>query len=150
MDNNNYLCKTKNLKIMRKILFFIVLCCCISANAQRVDKPGEAYDYFCEVALTNENKAMIFLPEKDDNDALIICDSLNTPLVFHNEKDMLVYMTKRGWVYIEKVIHDIHGPIISLSRKAYFLKKTVKDDSQVLCGLLLNEINIKKKKKKED
>ena len=134
---------------MRKILLLIVLCCCIDASAQRIDKPGETYDYFCEVALTNENKAMIFLPEKDDNDALIICDSLNTPLVFHNEKDMLVYMTKRGWVYIEKVIHDIHAPLFSLSRKAYFLRKSITCDEEVLNGLILSEITGKKKNKED-
>lgn len=137
---------------MRKILFIVLLFVCTWISAQRVDKPGEPYDYFCEIMLTNDDKALIFLPDWDDNAPQILCDKENEPIVFKNEKDMLVYMSKRGWVYLEKVIHDLHGPLLSVSKKAYFMKKVVTDDKQ--CTEKINpqtvDTNKKKKSKKEN
>ena len=134
--------------IMRKlILLLFLLCISFVTSAQSLVKGDLEYDYFCDVILTNDNKMMIFFSDTDDDKPLLVCDSNGEPLTFISEKSMLLYMSKRGWCYVEMGIHDIHGPLISISKKAYLLKKKVTDDNQAFDFIKTIPVEQKKKRK---
>lgn len=135
---------------MKKCLVLISLLFVSAISySQSLDKEGAEYDYFCEVLLTNDNKAMIFFADTDDNKPLLICDSIGEPVSFLNEKSLLIYMSKRGWSYVERVIHDLSGPLISISRKAYLLRKRVVNDNDAYKYIATKPVDNKKKKKGE-
>ena len=132
---------------MRKILLIAMMCMSLGVSAQSLVKENSEYECFCEVMMTNDNKVMIFFTDTDDNEPFLICDSNGEPIVMTNEKAMLLYMSKRGWRYREKVMHDLHGPLISLSRKAYLMEKYITRDEQAKDFITTVPVANKKKKK---
>ena len=110
---------------MRKILFFIVLCCCISASAQRVDKPGEAYDYFCIVFAQGEKADIIINDQKGKR----LVDEKGAEIKFNYPNDILTYLSKRGWCLVDRYEYS----------KTYIMKKTVTSDEQALEHLNFKE-----------
>jgi hypothetical protein len=132
---------------MRKILLLIVLCCSINASAQRIDKPGETYDYFCNVQHSVDGEGIVYMPEYDKSgNYLIICDSIENPLKFNSLGSVLVYMSKRGWEYIDTEHSKAFGLPIAIA----LMKKRVTDDSQAMEYLRLKPKYGTKRKKKED
>lgn len=105
---------------MRKILFFIVLCCCISANAQRVDKPGEAYDYFCYVYIDMSHAIVVFPDQKKKT----LADENGKAIKFKYITEVLTYLSKRGWIFV-----DSYGDNKTYD-KSVIVKKSVSADEQ--------------------
>ena len=107
----------------RKILLFIVLCFCISANAQRVDKPGEAYDCFCDVHADGQN-FKVFLLEQDK----ILVDKDGKKIKFKNITEIMSYLSKRGWIFV-----DSYGDKKSSNNDLHvIMKKIITSDEQAL------------------
>lgn len=125
---------------MRKILLLFLLCISIGVNAQRIDKPGEPYDYFCNIQLGGDNDGIIHFPKKE---SMVICDSLNNPIRFESLGDVLVYMTKRGWEYVDIDSGKFWGLTVTLA----LIKKEITDDSQSMEYLFLKPKYGKRKKK---
>ena len=114
---------------MKKILFLLMMLP-MMANAQRVDKPGEPYEYFCilkvEVGYTSlsfSSKNWGFRELLDENDKR---------LGFSNGADAVNYMTKRGWIYVDHI-----------DSKTFIIKKIVSSDEQAK-----EYLNLEKKKEK--
>ena len=114
---------------MRKILLFIVLCCCISASAQRVDKPGDAYDYFCYVYI-DMNQAIVIL---SDQKKKILADENGKAIKFKYITEVLTYLSKRGWIFV-----DSYGDNKTYD-KSVIMKKFVTSDEQALEHLNFKE-----------
>ena len=111
---------------MRKILLFIVLCCCINVCAQRVDKPGEPYDYYCyiywETTLVKDKIYVVFPGQERKR----LVDEEGKAIKFKNSVEVLTYFSKRGWVFVS----DSSG---------YRMKKSVTSDEQALEHLNFKE-----------
>jgi len=115
---------------MRKILLFIVLCCCISASAQRVDKPGEAYDYFCNIH-ADGTSFKVFLLGKNH----ILANEDGKSIKFKNITEIITYLSKIGWVFV-----DSYGDEKSSSNDLHIImRKTVTSDEQALEHLNFKE-----------
>ena len=104
----------------------------MAVNAQRIDKPGEPYDYYCEVFAENGKLAISFDSRKsheyiygDDNKVLTI-----------NRIEVINYMSKRGWEYVDKI--STHADFDHM----LFKKKVVSDEQA------LEFFNLKQKKEK--
>lgn len=93
-----------NLKLsyMRKLLFLLLMFITLPACAQRIDKPGEPYDYYIEIKieqrLTENIKAKIKLPE--DKTFKYLVDENGKRITFVGINDIINYMTMRGWTYV--------------------------------------------------
>ena len=115
---------------MRKILFFIVLCCCISASAQRVDKPGRAYDYFCNI-YADGTSFKVFLLGKNR----ILANEDGKSIKFKNITEIITYLSKIGWVFV-----DSYGDEKSSSNDLHIImRKTITSDEQALEHLKFKE-----------
>lgn len=103
---------------MKKVIIFLLMMLPMVSNAQRIDKPGEPYDYFCEVYADGSTLIINFNSEKyhefiygDDNKFLKI-----------KTIDAINYMTKRGWEYVDKISTLDHF------EHMLFKKKVVSDE----------------------
>lgn len=103
-------------------------------SAQRVDKPGEAYDVYCEVSTSGLSQVTIEL----GGTKYYIAKEKWGDITFENDADVLSYMSKRGWEYVER------NPAIG---GRYFLKKKVFSDVEAMEHLDI--IPVKKKKSKD-
>lgn len=87
---------------MRKLLFILLLFVTLPACSQRIDKPGEPYDYYIEIKieqrLTENIKAKIKLPE--DKTFKYLVDENGKRITFVGINDIINYMTMRGWTYV--------------------------------------------------
>lgn len=115
---------------MRKILLFIVLCCCISASAQRVDKPGEAYDYFCKISPGDKCFEVLLLGSNR-----ILANEDGKAIKFDDITEVMTFLSKRGWIFV-----DSYGDEKS-SRYGLriIMRKTVTSDEQALEHLKFKE-----------
>lgn len=102
--------------------------------AQRVDKPGEAYDVYCEVSTSWLSQVTIKLGDTEYYIAKEKCGDMT----FGSDADVLSYMSKRGWEYVEGN-RAVGG--------RYILKKSVVCDDEALKYLEL--VPTKKKKSKD-
>jgi len=95
--------------------------------AQRVDKPVASYEYFCFVQRTT-NKAYLIT----DKPVLshYIYDKDGNLVEFENDVEIINYMTRRGWMYVESIDAGRDNMI-------YVMKKNVTNDKNVFQGLFL-------------
>ena len=113
---------------MKKIVFALLIMFSIPALAQRIDKPGEPYEYYCRIFYISTN-IQITLPTEDGKKEVYLRDENGKKISFLTDIDAINYFTKRGWIYVEK------------DGSYRIIKKIVTDDKQ-----LFENINIDKKK----
>ncbi len=119
---------------MRKLFVLILAMLPLICSAQRVDKPGEPYYVYCETSLSISSNVTIRLNEQD----FYIAKEKLGDIEFKNEADVLSYMSKRGWEYVERN-QAIGG--------RYIMRKMVNNDNEALNYLEL--VPTKKKKSKD-
>lgn len=118
---------------------------CGKIDAQSVVKEGAEYYYYCGVQCGADKNGLIYL--SSEKDAMIICDSSGEQIKFQTLFEVVNYMSKRGWEYIE----TSQSKFLTVNIDIALLKKTITDDSQVTEHLVLKSRTDKyKKKKKED
>lgn len=118
----------KLIMYMKKLILFLFFMLPMVVNAQRIDKPGEPYEFFCVVVKGVGNSASISFSSKN----YTYRNLYNNGAGFDNEADIINYMTKRGWQYVE-----------CISDKHFLFKKIVTSDEQAKEFL---EIETKKEK----
>lgn len=119
---------------MRKLFVLILAMLPLVCSAQRVDKPGEPYYVYCEISSSVLSQVTI----KVNKQEYWIAKEKWGDIKFENEADVLSYMSKRGWEYVEGN-QAIGG--------RYILKKSVVYDDETLKYLEL--VPTKKKKSKD-
>lgn len=92
----------------------------MSANAQRVDKPGEPYDVYCAVEIIGES-----INIGDDQEKYYLCDENGNKIKFEQNIQAMSYMGKRGW------------EVIQISGDAVYFKKKVTNDKETYANLKL-------------
>ena len=128
--------RTKKLKNMRRIVLLILLSVFMSSKAQNIVEPEEPYDYYCIVIVGNWSKAYIIMPFSEFRHAIM--NEEGKKKSFNNEAEILTYMSKHGWKYVESITYD--------KNSAYIMKKTVRSDNEAK-GELILEYEIEQKKK---
>lgn len=118
---------------MKKIVFALLVMFSLPAFSQRVDKPGEPYEYFCQLTIMPPNDVLLTLPNEKGKKEVAIRDEDGKKLGFRNGIDAINYFTKRGWVYVDKYNNFI-----------FIIKKVVTKDEQ-----LFEYLNIDKKKSED-
>lgn len=113
---------------MKKIVFALLVMFSLPAFSQRVDKPGEPYEYYCRIFYFSTN-VQITLPTDDGKKEVYLRDENGKKISFATDLDVINYFTKRGWIYVEK------------DGSYRIIKKIITDDKQ-----LFESINIDKKK----
>jgi hypothetical protein len=103
-------------------------------SAQRVDKPGEPYYVYCEISSSVLSQVTI----KVNKQKYWIAKEKWGDIEFEDEADVLSYMSKRGWEYIER--NQAIGGL-------YIMRKKVINDDEALSYLDL--VPTKKKKSKD-
>ena len=122
---------------MRKLFLFLLLCVCTGVSAQRIDKPGEEYDYFCTIFKQyGEKNVLIFI--QNSSKAYVLLDENDEPIDFKNIANILTYMSKRGWEHVTTNLADTGESL---------MKKRVTKDEDALKNLNLAEIPYKKNKR---
>lgn len=96
-------------------------------KAQNIAEPGKPYDYFCVVFIGNWSKAYVMIPSSPNYEAIMNTDGKK--ISFYHVSDLLTYMSKRGWKYVESAQCE--------GKPAYVMKKTVNKDEEAKVGLLL-------------
>ena len=124
---------------MRKIFVFIMLSVCLGIQAQRVDKPGEPYDYYIDAAVLGGEIKIFFTGKDLTRKHYILTDDNKDVIVFWSLAEFMTYMSKRGWEIVNSSIPE--GRII--------LKKKVFNDSEAFQFLNIETYPYKKPKKKE-
>lgn len=110
---------------MRKLLFLLLLFITLPACAQRIDKPGEPYEYFIQVDFIGEisGKFKAKINFYDGAGSQYIVDENKKKIEFNNRGDIINYFTKRGWVFVDFYDVSRYYEIV--------FKKEVKDDSEI-------------------
>lgn len=110
---------------MKRLVLFLLLVSATFANAQRVDKPGEPYDYYLQVMPLGEFNStkissvkVIFCGEK----AKLLLNEEGKKAKFSGIADVLTFFSKRGWTLDnESLFNKDH---------IYLLRKKVTSDEQ--------------------
>ncbi len=109
---------------MKKLIIALLMMAAVPACAQRIDKPGEPYEYFIYVEpisdLSGKFKAKIDLMDKKGRDYLV--DENNKKIEFNSESEVINYMTKRGWKFVDVIVANKQYDIL--------FKKEVHSDSE--------------------
>ena len=97
--------------------------------AQNYTNDGKPYDYFCMMQGLKNLSGVLRIQiiwnntEKHEN----LRDEKGEKVEFKSIVDMLNYMSKRGWIYVEQITYDnVHN---------YLFKKTVTNDDEAKEGL---------------
>lgn len=114
---------------MKRILMLFVTVFPLLANAQRVDKPGEPYEYYCFASAEAQKEGKwnisgfkVTLNLCGENGCLL--DKDGQEILFNDSwKELYTYMSKRGWTFVSR-----DGSLI-------LFKKNVTSDEQVKEGL---------------
>ena len=105
---------------MRKLLFVMMIAILpMVAEAQRVDKPGEPYDFYCVVKYYVGYCRIDY--KKGDNFSREIRNENGKRKTFNSESEVINYMTKRGWTYVEYI-----------GDNKFLFKKAVKTDEEAI------------------
>lgn len=109
---------------MRNFLFILLLMIAVPSFAQRVDKPGEPYDYFVTVMgfRNMSNKIRFEVSWPDGKGSRSIRDNEGKKIEFNTLTDILLYMSKRGWIYVSEFPD---GSVVK-----FLFKKVVTSDEQ--------------------
>lgn len=114
---------------MKKLLLIAFLLISVGANAQNVKNDGKPYDYFCMMQgfknLSGVLRIQIIWDKKEKHEYLR--DEKGEKVEFKSIVDMLNYMSKRGWIYVEQVVYD--------KVQNYVFKKSVTNDEEAKEGL---------------
>lgn len=139
---------------MKKLLSLILLLFAFqSVDAQSVVKEGGEYECICEVYIVPSARGIedtfgyILTPFHEDDYPLRICNEDGTPVNFVNQKSLLLYMAKRGWVYTNITMEGEHWEFSrAIPRKVSIstLKKNVVNDEDIFQGLTLRPIRNQK------
>ena len=84
--------------VMKKLLLLSSLFLSLNVSAQRIDKPNEPYDIYCTVSITLE--ASIIMGE--DKEEYYILNENGEKMKFNKETQIMTYMSKKGWDYVER------------------------------------------------
>ena len=124
---------------MKKLLITLFMMCAVPVCAQRVDKPGEPYDYFVTVMVyqTMTNKLRIDIEWSDGKISGFLRDSEGNKIEIKTVPEALVYMSKRGWSYVSEFPN---GGVIN-----FVFKKSVTSDEEAKQFFYFEE-DFKKKK----
>lgn len=115
---------------MKKISFILlmVFAFCISSNAQNVKNDGKPYAFYCQI-VGNENLIgqlrlkLLWDNQKEEND---IRDKDGNKVEFQSMVDVMNYMSKRGWEYVECNFFGANGK----NTAHYVFRKMVTNDSE--------------------
>lgn len=122
---------------MKRLLMLFVTLIPLFANAQRVDKPGEPYEYYCHTVAkpqrvkTGRNaeicyKVTLFMCAESG----CLLDKDGQEILFYDdENELYTYMSKRGWIFVSR--REFDASIMSST----LFKKVVTSDEQVKEGL---------------
>lgn len=121
---------------MKKLLsLLLLLTICQAVNAQRVDKPGATYEYFCFVQRMSD---AAYVVTDQPVASHFICDKEGKKVSFESDVEIINYMTRRGWVYVESIgIGDVY----------YVLKKIITTEKNIFQGILEIKNETKKEKR---
>lgn len=119
---------------MRNFLFILLLMIAVPSFSQRVDKPGEPYDYYLHVwpymdfgkGISVKLKVR-FAGMKEKS----LVDENGKKLTFSNLSEAITYMSKRGWEFVDQFSYD--------KEHVFLMKKQVTDDSQAKDNLHTEE-----------
>ncbi len=115
-----------------KKLFILMLLTIVPlvSNAQRVDKPGEPYEYHCIVHLKRSCIEIEFASETcvvvDENG-----QEIKLSMKTYSYPDVLLFMSKRGWKHETGSLYDTE----------LTFKKEVTSDEQIKEGFRLKTIS---------
>ena len=118
----------------RFLLFAILAAFSCFASAQNYRNDGKPYAYYCQIvgwmSLSSQlNFRILWNNKKLEN---TLCDENGNKVEFLTIVQLMNYMTKRGWEYVECPIYD------DLGRKAlfhYIFRKYVTNDDEAEEGL---------------
>ena len=108
---------------MKQLFLCLMFCYTLSVSAQRVNESAKSYDYFCYVRVLGWDGEISY--PGDSNWATLLDDD-GKKLKFKNDADLLNYMSKRGWKYVD------------MKDDKYLMKIEVTNDKQVY-----NQLNLK-------
>ena len=108
---------------MKQLFLLLMLCSTLSVSGQRVNGSAKPYDYYCYVRVLGWDGEISY---PDDRNWATLMDDDGKKLKFKNDADLLNYMSKRGWKYVDKKGDN------------YLMKIEVTDDKQVY-----NQLNLK-------
>ena len=123
---------------MRKILILLAMVA-ITAKAQTVEK----YEFYCYALHASDDRGCLMMPGQEEY--LDIVDENGDAIKFKNGLDLMLYLSKRGWVYVETYTERALG----IAVHPFLMKKVVTDDAQAMENLRLEKRSFGKKKKKE-
>ena len=112
---------------MKKVVLLFLLCSCLASTAQNNIEPVETYDYYCIVYIGKWSKAYISMPFSEFSHAIMNKEGKKKS--FNNHVDLLTYMSKQGWKYVESTTYD--------GNAAFLMKKPVRNDDEAKGDLLL-------------
>ena len=110
---------------MKKLIIALLMMAAMPACAQRIDKPGEPYDYYLQVMPLGELNSVKISSVKlcfEDTKAKLLVDENNEKMKFSNIAEVLLYFSKRGWTLDREFDFNKHH--------VFLMKKSVTDDSQ--------------------
>ena len=126
---------------MKKLFFSIALLAMAhSANAQHYKGNGESYYFYCCLEITKTIPGSVqyeFDLGNSWNDEVLYDESGNK-IKFTNLLDIINYLSKRDWEYVESNTYNVN--------KRYIFKKKVKKDEEAKEGLFVKSDFDKKKK----
>ena len=115
---------------MKKLLLLgLLFVFSLVSNAQNYKNDGKPYDYFCMMQgfknLSGVLRIQIIWENQEKHENLR--NEKGEKVEFMSIVDMLNYMSKRGWTYVEQVTYD--------KVQNYVFKKTVTNDKEAKEGL---------------
>ena len=118
---------------MKKLIIALLMMAAMPACAQRIDKPGEPYEYFIQIEPIGEmsGKFKAKIDMLDGKGRKYVVDENGKKLEFVNKADIINYMTKRGWYYVDYYI-------ASKTFELYF-KKEIKSDNEAKANIRIEE-----------
>lgn len=110
---------------MKKLfLLSTLLLLSLSVSAQRIDTPNEPYYIYCLAIGANLISPTIYIGE--DKEEYFIMKDNEEKEKFIMGNDLMTYMSKRGWEYVE-----------SVGSSGYFFRKKVISDNEAFANLIL-------------
>lgn len=125
---------------MKKFLLFLMSAfISMQISAQNLDKPDEPYYFYCQVLsdLTLSGKMKVRILWNDQNTGTDICNEKGERIEFKTMVDVMNYMSKRGWDFVDSKINP-NGSVYY-----YMFRKLVKSDEEAKKGIYFKE-NFKK------
>lgn len=137
----------KKMKIW-SIMLLVLLMMPLTASSQEVNKESKKYPVYCIVSSKAASKSLSdfrlwAVVEINEMFAHFICNEENEPVYFQTHVDILNYMSKQGWTYIEKTNN--------VSSSEYLFMKEASSPGEAyknLNPLTTDEIKKAKKEKK--